>query len=196
MVELILILVLYMCYLLLQRNLPVHIRQYIFFLLHQSSQPEECNLIRKVVLAGPLPVNIRSRTVQTTAEGVLVGFSGSIAHKADIGDQFHCRLEIFVRFPGETNNEVRRNRNVRPNLPQFAYLLLIFECRVAAFHARKNPVRAVLHRQVQEIRQFGNLRIRLDQAVGEFTRMRGRKTNAGVPPRGQDPEIGEMLLTG
>ncbi len=49
---------------------------------------------------------------------------------------------------------------------------------MAALHRGQYPVRTVLHWQVQIACQFRHFGIRLDQAVGEFDRMRSRKTNA------------------
>ena len=49
---------------------------------------------------------------------------------------------------------------------------------MAALHARKYTIGAVLHRQVKETDKLRHFRIGLNQAVGELDRMRGREPDS------------------
>ena len=87
-------------------------------------------------------------------------------------------LEIFFRLAGEADDEVGRQADVGSDFAQLAQFLLVLEHRVAALHQREHAVRAALHRQVQEIRELRHVAIRIDQAVAELDRMRGREADA------------------
>src|SRR6056297_642218 len=64
-----------------------------------------------------------------------------------VADQFHGLIEIGLRFARESNDEIRRQRDVGPGLAQLANPVLVFQHGVTAFHQGEHPVGAGLHRQ-------------------------------------------------
>src|SRR5690625_34151 len=109
----------------------------------------------------------RARAVNET-EGLV---DVTIAH------QLHGGLEVGLAFVGKTDDEIRADREPRPGLAQAAELRLVLERGMAALHHAEYPIGAALHRQMQvrgELRLGG---VGLDQALGEFHRVRGGETN-------------------
>ena len=83
--------------------------------------------------------------------------------------------------PGKADDEIRRDRDVRPHGAQPADLFLEFEHGVAALHEREDAVRAALHRQVQVIRELRHARVGLDQVVAEFSGCEVVKRMRSIP---------------
>src|SRR3990167_3580767 len=121
--------------------------------------------------------------------------------EADLLDQFHGLLEIFLGFAGEADDEVRADQDVRHRRAQLADARLVLERGVVALHGRKDAIGARLHRQMQVFHQLGDLGMGLDQRVGEFQRMAGGVADAvdtvddgyGVEQLG---EVGDLPILG
>src|SRR5450830_1098458 len=118
------------------------------------------------------------RQIRRRRTGALAVDEGIGEVETDVFDQLHGLLEVFLGFAGEADDKVRTDANARYGGAQFAQLGLVFQRRVVAFHRRKDPVRARLHRQVQVLDQLRNLGVGLDQAVGELQRVRGGVADA------------------
>src|SRR5450830_114147 len=118
------------------------------------------------------------RQIRRRRTGALAVDEGIGEVETDVFDQLHGLLEVFLGCRGEADKKVRTDANDRYGGAQFAQLGLVFQRRVVAFHRRKDPVRARLHRQVQVLDQLRNLGVGLDQAVGELQRVRGGVTDS------------------
>src|SRR5471030_919936 len=97
--------------------------------------------------------------------------------ETDVFDQLHGLFEVFLGLAREANDEVRADANPRHGGPQLAQFGFVFQRGVVALHCREDPVRARLHRQVQVFDQLRYVGVGLDQAVGEFQRVRGGIAN-------------------
>ena len=89
-----------------------------------------------------------------------------------IGHEPQRGLEITLGFTRESDDDVAGDGDIGPHGTQRAHALLVFEHRVAALHECQDAIRAALHRQVQVIGKLWQVRISLDEAIGELERMR------------------------
>src|SRR5437764_13604039 len=114
--------------------------------------------------------------------------------EAHLARQRKRRRKIPLALAGETDDEVRGNRDVGPHRAQLAHLFLEFERGIAALHERQHPVRAALHRQVQVVGELADTGERLDQAVVELERVGGGEADAldARHARGMVDERGEI----
>ena len=71
-----------------------------------------------------------SRAEQKTEAGI----------ETNLVDQLHGCFEIRFGFAREANDEIRRDRDIRPNRSQFAHDGFVFERGISAFHRRQNPI--------------------------------------------------------
>ena len=101
-----------------------------------------------------------------------------LASKPTSSTSFIGRLEIGIGFARKTDDEIGRNRNVGTRLAQPADDRFVFEHGVAALHRRQHAVGARLHRQMHVAHQLRQARVGVDQALGEFLRVRGRVADA------------------
>ena len=91
--------------------------------------------------------------------------------------QLHRCFKIFVALACKSDNEVRRERNIGLSFAHLANNFAILVCRVATVHGFQNPIRAGLHRQVQERLHLWRVTMRRDQVIIHVTRMAGCITN-------------------
>ena len=68
--------------------------------------------------------------------------------EADIVDQLHCGIEVFIGFARKANDEVRGNRDVGFGFAQLANFGFVLKCGVIAFHRGQDAVGTRLHRQM------------------------------------------------
>jgi hypothetical protein len=105
--------------------------------LLQPGEPRELHFLRRSVGkvgrggARPPAVDERKRVVE-----------------ADLVDELQGRLEVLVRFPGETDDEVRGDADPGPRGAELARDRLVFKDRIAPLHRREHAVGARLHRKV------------------------------------------------
>ena len=135
-------------------------------------------------------VGLRHRVAQVGGRraGARRVVEGIGAIHACLPDQIQRGREIVFGLGGEADDEIRRQRNIRPRLAHAPDFFQVLGAGVAAFHHAEDAVRAGLHRQVQEAGQLGLLGVGLDQGIGEFHRMRGHETNPFQPV-----ELGQMI---
>jgi hypothetical protein len=123
---------------------------------------------------------IRGAVVQVRSGGAGTARidEGEALVEADVFNQLHRLVEIGIGFAGKADDEIGRNRDVRPYRAQLADLGLEFQRRVAAFHRAEDAIAAGLHRQVQVVGQLRHVAIGLDQRVGKLQRMRSGEADA------------------
>ena len=101
--------------------------------------------------------------------------------------------------PGEADDKVRRQAQIRARLLELARERLEFERRIAALHRREYAVGAGLHRQVQVGNELGQLAVTIDDARGHLARVARRiadALNAGdlVHIFEQQREVGDFAV--
>src|SRR5580765_3058547 len=106
----------------------------------------------------------------------IVGFPGEseadFAATLKLARELQGGREIGLAFAGEADDEVGGQADVGARLPQPARDGAVFERGVAALHRGEHPVGARLHRQVHVRRELRQVAVRIDEALGEFARMR------------------------
>src|SRR5256885_15378241 len=100
------------------------------------------------------------------------------AVETDFVHQSQGRLEILLALPGEAHDEIRGDADTGSRGAQPAHDRFVFQGGVPALHRREHAVRTGLHRKVHLRRELFDPRVRIDQALGEFLRMRSGVTDA------------------
>src|SRR5439155_26387837 len=133
----------------------------------KPGKPSALCLLRSVVLkvrcggSRPPAVDERKRAVES-----------------DFVHQSQGRLEILLGLRGETHDEIRGDADAGSRGPQPSHDRFVFEGGVPALHRREHAVRAGLHRKVHLRSELFDPRVRIDQTLGEFLRMRSGVTDA------------------
>ena len=73
--------------------------------------------------------------------------------------------EIVLGFPGKSDDEIRRKRNIGPGRPQPVHHGDIIGAAMPPVHGGKDAVRARLDRQMQLRHQLGKIAMRRDEVV-------------------------------
>ena len=89
--------------------------------------------------------------------------------------------KIRVGLAGMADDEVGRQRDVRPRRAQALDDAAVVGGRVAPVHRRQHAVGAGLHRQMQERHELRHLGVRRDQVVVHVARVRGGVADAQQP---------------
>ncbi len=93
--------------------------------------------------------------------------------EADVLNQLHGLLEVLVGLAGEADDEVRADQDVRHCGLEPADARLVLQGGVVALHRREDAVGPGLHRQMQIFHQLRDVRMGLDDRVGELQGMAG-----------------------
>ena len=135
--------------------------------LLQAHQPRGLDLGRRIV------GHVCCRRARTGAED-----EGKAGIEAHFVNELHGLLEVLLGFAGKTDDEIRRQRNIRARRAELFHQRLVFEHGIASLHRRQDAVGTGLHRQMQVRDQFRHRPVGIDQALIHFAGMRGRVANA------------------
>jgi hypothetical protein len=112
----------------------------------------------------------------------------------DLLDHVERRREILVGLPGETDDEVGRERDVGDRLLELGDQLEVTGACVSAIHALEHPIGSRLQRQVQVLAYLGHVADGADQARRQVVGIRRREADARESLDGVDAlqQVGQV----
>ena len=98
-----------------------------------------------------------------------------------LAHQLQRVLKLLPRLAGESNDQIRRQGDIRAGRPQAPHQLQILRRAIAPVHAPEDLIIAGLHRQMQMVAQLRQAAKGLDQLVGEILGVARHKTDTLQP---------------